>query len=68
MMLPPTGGALIQAVAVVAALAVLDGTDDLTVGEGQMGVARQILGGKGGEDVAEGDHGRSPCMRALIRS
>ena len=30
----PTGGALIQAVAVVSALAVLDGTDDLAVCEG----------------------------------
>jgi hypothetical protein len=67
-MLPPTGGALIQAVAVVAAVAVWDGTEDLTVGEGQMGVALPILGCKGGADVAEGGHGRRPCLRALRRS
>ncbi len=37
--LPPTVWALIEAVAVVSALAVLDGADDLAVGEGQLGVA-----------------------------
>jgi hypothetical protein len=66
--LSPTGGALREAVAVVSALAVLDGTDDLAVGEGQLGVALQILGRKGGEDVTESGHGSSPCMSALRRS
>src|SRR5207244_8224323 len=65
--LPPTVLALIEAVAVVSALAVLDGADDLTVGEGQMGVALQVLGRKGGEDSAEGGHDRSlpACVEAL---
>src|SRR5712691_2870760 len=63
-----TAVALIEAVAVMAALALLDGADDLAVCEGQMGVALQVLGRKGGEDVAEGSHGRSPCMRVLRRS
>ena len=57
--LPPTVLALREAVAVVAALAVLDGADDLTVGEGQMGVALQVLLGKGREDSTQGGHGRS---------
>src|SRR5712691_9898246 len=57
--LPPTVWALIEAVAVVSALAVLDGADDLAVGEGQLGVALQVLGRKGGEDSAEGRHDRS---------
>ena len=60
--------ARIGAVAVVAALALLDGADDLTVGEGQMRVALQVLGRKGREDRAEGGHGRSPCMRVWRRS
>jgi hypothetical protein len=68
MMVPPTGVALLQAVAVVAALAVWDGPADLPVGEGQLGGVLQLLGGKDGADVAEGGHGRSPCMRALSRS
>jgi hypothetical protein len=38
------------------------------VGEGQMGVALQGRGRKGGEDRAEGGHGRSPCIRVLRRS
>jgi transcriptional regulator of nitric oxide reductase len=57
--LPSTVLALREAVAVVAALAVLDGADDLAVGEGQMGVALQVLGRKGGEERAEGRHDRS---------
>ena len=40
---PPTVLALREAVAVVSALAVLDGADDLAVGEGQMGVALQVF-------------------------
>jgi hypothetical protein len=36
--------------------------------EGQMGVALQVLWRKGGADLSEGGHGRSPCRRALRRS
>jgi hypothetical protein len=36
--------------------------------EGQMGVALQVFWRKSREDLAEGRHGRSPCMRALRRS
>jgi len=57
--LPPTVLALIKAVTIVAALAVLDGADDLTVGEGQLGIALQVFWSKGGEDLAEGGHDRS---------
>ena len=64
----PTAPALIKAVAIVPALALLDGADDLAVYEGQMGVAFQVCWGKGSEDIAQGGHGRSPCMRALRRS
>ena len=66
--LPPTAWALIEAVAVVSALAVLDSADDLAVGGGQVGRALQVFWSKSGEDIAEGGHGRSPCMRALRRS
>jgi len=64
----PTALALREAGAVMAAWAVWDGADDLAVCEGQMGVALQVLWRTGGEDIAEGGHGRSPCMRALRRS
>jgi hypothetical protein len=67
-MLPPTAWALREAVAVVAAWAVLEGADDLAVSEGQMGGALQVFGREGGEDGAEGSHARSPCMRVLRRS
>ena len=65
--LPPTGVALIQAVAIMSALALLDGADDLAVCEGQMGVALQVFWSKGGEDLAEGGHDRSlpSCVDAL---
>jgi len=66
--LSPTTWALIEAVAVRAALALLDGTDGLAVRGGEVRIALQVLWRKGGEDVAEGGHGRSPCMRALRRS
>jgi hypothetical protein len=66
--LSPTVGALIEAVAVRAALALLDGTDGLAVRGGEVGVALQVLRGKRREDIAEGGHGRSPCMRALRRA
>ena len=65
---PPTALALREAVAVMAALALLDGADDLAVCGGEVGIALQVFWRKGGEDLAEGGHGRSPCMRALRRS
>jgi hypothetical protein len=64
----PAALTLIEAVTVVSAVALLEGRDDLAVCEGQMGVALQGLGRKGGEEIAQGGHGRSPCMRALRRS
>jgi hypothetical protein len=66
--LSPTAWALREAVAVVSALALLDGADDLVVRGGEVGRTLQVLWGKGAEDVAEGRHGRSPCLRALRRS
>jgi hypothetical protein len=60
--------ALIQAVAGVSALARLDGTDDRAVCEGQLGGALQVFWRKSRADLAEGRHGRRPCMRALRRS
>ena len=42
-MVPSTVLALIEAVAVVSALTVLDGADDRAVCEGQMGIALQVL-------------------------
>ena len=65
---PPTGLALIQARSVRADLALLDGVEGLAVGGGEVGRALQVCWRKGGEDVAEGGHGRSPRMRALRRS
>jgi hypothetical protein len=64
----PTGLALIKAVAVRAALALLDGVDGFAVGGGEVGRALKVCWREGVEDVAEGGHGRSPCMRALRRS
>jgi hypothetical protein len=64
----PTALALREAVAVMAALALLDGTDGLTVCSGEGGRALQVLRGKSREDIAESRHGSSPCMRALRRS
>jgi hypothetical protein len=58
-----TALALLEAVSIVSALALLDGVDDFAVRGGEGGIALQILGRKGVEDVAEGGHGRSPCMR-----
>jgi hypothetical protein len=57
-MVPPTVWALIEAVAVVPTLAVLDGTDDLAVGGGEMGKAVEVLRGKSVEDLAEVGHDR----------
>jgi hypothetical protein len=62
------GGALREAVAVVSALAVLDGTEALAVDAGQVGVARQVCGREGGEEIAQGGQGSRPCLRALRRS
>ena len=64
----PTALALREAVAVMSALALLDGTDGLAVRGGEVGITRKVLWRKGGEDIADGGHGRSPCMRELIRS
>ena len=64
----PTALALFEAVAVLSALALLAGADDLAVCDGQLGVALQGLWRNGGEAIPEGRHGRSPCMRALRRS
>jgi hypothetical protein len=58
-MVPPTGVALREAMAVRAALALLDGADDRAVGGGEVGIALQVLWGKRCEDLAEGRHGRS---------
>jgi hypothetical protein len=65
---PPPVLALREAVTVMAALALWESPDDLAVRHGEVRVARQVLWRKGGEDVAEGGHGRRPCMRALRRS
>jgi hypothetical protein len=64
----PTAGALIEAMPIMSAAAVLDGADDLAVHGGEVGVTLQVRWPKGVEDIAEGGHGRSPCMRALRRS
>ena len=64
----PTAWALREAMPIMAAAAVLDGADDLAVRGGEGGRALQVFWGKGGEEIAEGGHGRSPCMRALRRS
>ena len=66
--LPSTVLALIEAVPIMPALALLDGADDLAVRGGKRGIALQGLWGKGRADFTQGEHGRSPCMRALRRS
>ena len=63
-----TAVALIEAVSIVSTAAIADGADDLAMRGGEVRVTLQVLWGKGGEDLAEGGHGRSPCMRALMRS
>jgi hypothetical protein len=60
--------ALREAVARVPTVARLAGADDRAGCEGQMGGALQVLWRKGGEEIAQGGHGRSPCMRALRRA
>lgn len=63
-----TGWARREAMSRGSAAAMLDGADDLAVCEGQRRRALQGLWGEGVEDVAEGGHGRSPCMRAWRRT
>jgi hypothetical protein len=65
---PPPVLALREAVTVMAALALWESPDDLAVRHGEGRGALQVLGRKGGEDGAEGGHGRRPCRRALRRS
>ncbi len=59
--------ALREAVAVVAAVALWDGADDLAVRGGEGGRALQRRWRQGVEEVAEGGHGRSPGMRECRR-
>jgi hypothetical protein len=63
----PTAWALIEAMPIMAAAAVLAGADDLAV-RGEGGRALPVFWCQGGADIAEGGHGRSPCLRALRRS
>ena len=60
--------ALREAMAVSAALARLDGADGLAVRDGEVGLALKVYWRKGGEEITEGGHGRSPGLRALRRS
>jgi len=64
----PTALALREAVSVMSTWALLDGTDGLAVRGGEVGRTRKVLWRKGGEAIAEGGHGRRPCMRALRRT
>ncbi len=66
--LPPAVLALREARAVMSAAAGLDGAHAPAVCEGKVGGTLQGLWRQGGEDIAEGGHGRSPSMRALRRS
>jgi hypothetical protein len=62
-----TALALIEAVAVVSAAAVLHGAEGLLVRERQIGKALQVCFSKGAHDIGDGGHGRSPCIKALMR-
>jgi hypothetical protein len=62
-----TAWVLREAMAIVPALALVDGADDLAVCEGERGRALQVLWRTGGADIAEGGHDRSPGMRELRR-
>jgi hypothetical protein len=66
--LTPTAWALRETVSIVATWAVLDGADDLAVRGGEGRIALKVCWSKGVEDIAEGGHGRSPCMREVMRS
>jgi hypothetical protein len=63
-----TAWALREAVAVMAAAAILDGADDFAVRGREVGIALKVCGRKGGAARAQGGHGKSPCMRAWRRS
>jgi hypothetical protein len=65
--LPSTALAPIEAVTVVSALAMADSGHCLLVREGQMGKAFEILWGISVQDILDGGHERSPCMRELMR-
>jgi hypothetical protein len=65
--LSATVGALIEARAIRTALALLEGRDGLAGRGGQVGIALQVFWGKSRHDIAQGGHGRSPCMRACKR-
>jgi len=65
---PPTGWALREAVAGMAAVAPWDGAADRAVCGGERGVALQGRWRTGGEARAAGGQGSSPCLRALRRS
>jgi hypothetical protein len=60
--------ALLEAVAIGAAVAGLDGADDFAVRGGEGGRALKVRWGTGGAEVAQGEHGRSPGMRELRRA
>src|SRR2546426_6850847 len=64
----PTALARREAVAVMAAGALLDGPEGLAVRGGAGGRTRTILGRPGVEDRAAGGPGRSPCRRAWRRA
>jgi hypothetical protein len=63
-----TAWALRAAMAILSALALLEGMDGLALRGGEVRIPLQVLGRKGGADSAEGHHGRSPCRRVLRRS
>jgi hypothetical protein len=64
----PTALALIEAMAILSTLARLDGMDGVAMRGRAVRRALQGLGRKGGADLAEGNHGRSPRLRVLRRS
>ena len=64
----PPAVALRDAVSRGAAGAGVDGAADRAVRGGEGGRTLQGRWGTGGEDRAEGGHGRRPCLRALRRS
>ncbi len=63
-----TALALIEAVPVESTAAMLDGVDGLLVRVWQIGIALKVLWSKGVEDIGDGGHQESPCMRELRRS
>jgi hypothetical protein len=65
--LPRAVWTLREAVAVRAALALMDGAEDLTVCGGERRRALQGLWGKGREERTQGEHGRRPGLRAWRR-